>query len=466
MTNSSLKTNPPGQSADPVLSFLPGASAGAAFSGPAPVLPTDTRSPARIGLWALGLGFGGFLLWSALAPLDEGVPAQAVVSIDTKRKAVQHLMGGIVKQVHVKEGTTVKQGDPLVDLDDATIRANYETIRQHYLTLRATEGRLLAEQAGSSRIEIHPDLKKTETDPYVRQVIDNQTQLLATRRLAYEAEQRSFVESMQGYEASIEGSRGMLDTRRDQLNRLQDELNGVRDLVKEGYAPLNQQRQLERQLSETQGNIVDLQAGIQRNQRAIAELKARSNLRTQEFNKEVATHLAEIRSEVQADADKYKAVAADLDRTVIRAPVDGQVIGLAIQNAGAVVSPGQKLMDIVPQNETLLLEAHVAPNLIDKIQAGLPVDARFSAFANSPALVVHGKVDSISADLLSDPANNNRPYFLARVSVTPEGMKQLGNRQMQAGMPAEIIIKTGERSLLAYLVHPLIKRVAASMKEE
>ncbi|MBP9712935.1 MAG: HlyD family type I secretion periplasmic adaptor subunit [Sterolibacterium sp.] len=426
---------------------------------------TDTRRPARIGLWALGIGFGGFLLWAAIAPLDEGVPAQALVSIDTKRKPVQHLTGGITKQVHVKEGTYVKQGDILVELDDAVARANYESIRQHYLTLRATEGRLLAEQAGQTRINFHPDLKQAETDPYIRQTVDNQMQLLQSRQLARQAEMAGLNESIEGQEASIQGAKGVLESRRSQLTFLQEELNGVRDLVKDGYAPRNQQLQLERQNAETRGAIADLQAGLLRSQRAIAELKARGLQRTQEYRKEVDSQLADIRREVQADADKYKATAADLARTVIRAPVEGQVVGLVIQHSGAIVAPGQKLMDIVPQNEALLLEAHVPPNLIDRLQPGLLVDTRFSAFANSPALVVQGKLDSISADLLSDPVTGH-PYFLARVSITPEGMKELGKRQMQAGMPAEVVIKTGERSLLTYLLHPLIKRVSASMKEE
>jgi protease secretion system membrane fusion protein len=133
---------------------------------------------------------------------------------------------------------------------------------------------------------------------------------------------------------------------------------------------------------------------------------------------------------------------------------------------GAVLQPGQKLLDVVPDNQSLLLEAHIPPHLIDKIQTGLPTDIRFNTFAHSPQLVVQGKVLSVSGDLLADPANPQFSYFLARVQVTPDGMKTLGTRQMQPGMPAEIVIKTGERSMLTYLLHPLTKRMAASLKEE
>jgi len=430
------------------------------------VLPTDTGRPIRIGLWALGIGFGGFLLWAGLAPLDEGVPTPGVVSIDTKRKAVQHQSGGIVKQVFVKEGQVVKSGDPLLRLDDAVAQANFESIRQHYLTLRAMEGRLLAEQANQTKMVLHPDLLQASSDPYIKQTIDNQQQLLQSRRLSLQAETQAIQESIQGQDASIRGYEGMLSARKSQQGFLQEDLTGMRDLVKEGYAPRSKQLELERMAAESTGSIADLQGNIQRSRSAIAELKMRAIQRTQEYHKEVDTQLSDVRREVQADAEKFKASSEELTRMVIRAPSEGQVVGLAVQTVGGVISPGQKLMDIVPANETLLLEAKVPPHLIDRLHAGLPTDVRFSGFAHSPSLVVEGRVESISSDLIYEPQNPNIAYYLARISITPAGIKELGNRQLQAGMSAEVVIKTGERSMLTYLLHPLLKRVAASMKEE
>lgn len=427
------------------------------------ILPTDTSQPARVGLWVLGLGFGGFLLWAGMAPLDEGVPTQGMVTIETKRKAVQHLSGGIVKQVWVKEGQSVKQGDPLLSIDDAVSLANYESVRQHYLTLRAMEGRLAAEQSGQGKISFHPDLLQAESDPYIRQTMNNQVQLFQSRRMALQADMDAIKESIQGQEASIQGAEGVLKARNSQLEFVQEELKGVRDLVKEGYAPRNKQLELERMAAEAMGSIADLQGNILRGRRAIGEMKLRAIQRTQEYRKEVDTQLADVRREVQADADKYKAASQELGRTVMRAPTEGQVVGLAVQTVGAVIGPGQKLMDIVPRNEALLLEARVPPHLIDKVQAGLEVDVRFSSFAHTPALVVQGKLESVSSDLIIEPQT---AYYLARISITPEGMKELGNRQMQAGMPAEVVIKTGERTVLTYLLHPLLKRMASSMKEE
>ena len=152
-------------------------------------------------------------------------------------------------------------------------------------------------------------------------------------------------------------------------------------------------------------------------------------------------------------------------RVEIKSPASGQVVGLAVQTVGAVVSPGQKLMDIVPEGELLLLESKVPPHLIDRVHAGLPVDVRFAAFAHSPQLVVDGQLVSVSGDLLTEP-QTNVTYYLARVELTPEGLRKLGTRSLQPGMPVEVVLHTGERSLLTYLLHPLTKRLAASMKEE
>lgn len=429
-------------------------------------LPTDTRAPARLGFWVLGVGFGGFLLWAAFAPLNEGVPTSGMVTIDTKRKAVQHIAGGIIKAVHVGEGQFVRAGDPLIDLDAAATQANFESARLRYYTLQAMEDRLTAEQMGQKEIIFHPDIVTArQKDPLVDNMLKNQEGLFLSRRKSLEAEISAVEESIRGQAASITGYNGLLEARRAQLGFLKEESVGLRDLVEEGYAPKNDLLALERSKAEAMGSIADLQGNIERAQRATAEMRLKITQRQQDFHKEVDTQLADVRSQAQAEQERFEALKADLGRTVIRAPAEGQVVGLAAQTVGGVIAPGQKIMDIVPQNETLLLETHVPPHLIDRVQPGRETDVRFSAFAHSPQLVVPGKVESISADLLTDEKTGTS-YYLARVSVTEEGMKILGNRQMYPGMPAEVIIITGERSMLVYLLRPLLKRIAVSMKEE
>lgn len=363
-------------------------------------------NPIRIGFIVLILGFGGFLLWAAFAPLDEGVPCSGTISIATKSKVVQHLGGGRITQVHVTEGEMVKEGDVLISLDNLTAKARYEDVHQHYLGVRAAESRLFAEQSGAGSIAFHGDLLNDPNSALVQRLIQNERQLFESRRRI--------------------------------VMLLQEQLAGIKGLVREGYAPLNQQRDFEIRL---------------------AEIKA-----------QMQTEMAQVQREVQADKEKSDALADELAMTEIRSPVSGQVVGLKVQTVGGVIQPGETLMDIVPLDETLLLDVKIAPHLIDRVKTGLIADVRFSSFAHTPQLVVQGKVESISKDLINDPRVNpaqpGASYYLGRISITPEGLKELGKRQLQPGMPVQAVIKTGERSFLTYLIDPLMKRIAVSMKEE
>lgn len=366
----------------------------------------NTSSPIRLGIIVLVVGFGGFLLWAGFAPLDEGVPCQGAVSIATKSKVVQHLQGGMVKTVYVREGQMVKAGDTLISLEGQTTKARYEDVHQHYLGMRAAESRLLAEQRGASRITFHPDLLN---DP--------------NRQLA---------------ESLMKSEKDLFASRRNIVYLLRQQLDGLRTLVREGYAPLNQQRDLEIKLAEIRSNM--------------------------------GNELAQVQREVQADEEKSIALGEELARTEIRAPVSGQVVDLQVQTVGAVVQPGQKIMDIVPLNESLLVEVKVPPHLIDRVHSGLIADVRFASFAKTPQLVVCGKVESVSKDLLTEqrvsPSQPGASYYLALISITPEGIRKLGHRQLQPGMPVQVVIKTGEQSFLSYLFSPLMKRMSSAMTEE
>ncbi|MDD5478452.1 HlyD family type I secretion periplasmic adaptor subunit [Rhodoferax sp.] len=428
-------------------------------------LTAHTGRSARIGLWALGLGFGGFLLWAGLAPLDEGVPSQGMISIDTKRKTVQHLTGGLVKEILVGEGELVKEGQLLVRLDEAVARANFEAARQRYVGLRAMESRLQAEQRGLKKISFHPDVIQAANDPQIREVLFTQEQLFNSRSAALQADLQSTQESIQGQQGLIQAYESMLANRKSQQALLAEELANTRSLVKEGYAPRNRQLELERMNAESSASIAELMGNTIRAKRAVAELQQRAIARQQEYRKEVETQLADVGRELPGDAEKLRAAKDDFSRIDIKSPATGQVVGLAFQTVGGVIGPGQKLMDIVPQDQALLIEARVAPHLIDRVNNGMLVDVRFSSFAHTPQLVVQGKVVSVSGDVLVDP-QTGVGYYLARVGVTAEGYKQLGKRQLQPGMPVEVVFLTGERSMLTYLLSPLTKRLAASMKEE
>jgi len=430
----------------------------------------NNKAPSRLGMLFLLFGLAGFLLWAGFAPLDEGVPTEGIVNVESNHKVVQHLSGGIVKTLAVKEGQEVKVGDVLLILDDSAIKAKYEEVKQHYMGLRAQESRLIAEKAGAKTIQFHDDLIKNKDDFYVQKHMLNQSQLLQARQNVLSAEIMAIQESIQGQKALIDGDQGVLNSYQSQLLLLKEQLNGIKALVQQGYAPRNQQNDLEQKIAQNIGQIANTQASKLRSKRAILELNQRMMIRQQTEKKEIDTEMAQVNLAVQSEAERFKALAEELNRISIISPASGQVIGLQVHTVGAVIQPGQKIMDIIPMGEPLILDAKIPPNLIDKVHAGQDADVRFSTFANSPQLLVDGKVKNISKDLLveasTNPAHANESYYLAKVSITSSGMKMLGKRKLQPGMPVQVVIKTGERTLLTYLLHPLTKRIAASMKEE
>lgn len=427
---------------------------------------TDTKGPIRMGFWVLVVGFGLFMAWAAWAPLDEGVSAPATVTVATRRHTIQHVQGGVIQKVFVKEGDEVKPGDVLLTLDDATPRAINEAIQQNYLAQRALESRLMSEASHSSSIVFHPDLLNS-TGPFAAQHMAVQQQLFNARRAGLAAELAASEQAIAGLESQISGSRRLLESRRAQLALHAKQTASVQALAEEGFAPRNQALQLEQAQGDLRNSMTEMETTIQRAQASILETRQRMAQRQQDFAKETSVQLADVRREVQANQERLAAAAGDLGRTQIKAPVAGQVIGLTLSGTGGIVSPGQRLLDILPRGQTLLLDVRVPPHVIDRVKQGDVVEVRFSSFANSPQLVADGQVASLAGDAITETTpTGTQSFYIARVALTPAGLKALGNRTVQPGMTAEVLIKTGERSLLTYILHPLTKRMASSMTEE
>ena len=292
-----------------------------------------------------------------------------------------------------------------------------------------------------------------------------QEQLFSSRRAALRADLQVIEEGVRGQDEQFRAYASMAESRRAQLALLKDELKATEDLVKAGFLPRARARDMERSVSEAQAQIQEQSGNMARARQAISEFKVRAVARQQEYRKEIETQMAETSKGVQAGSERFSAAQGDLDRTIIRAPASGQVVGLQMQTVGGVVTPGQKLADIAPAGAPLLLEAMVKPQLIDRLQPGLMADVRFQAFASTPQLVVESQLVSVSGDLIIDPQHNNEAHYLALLKITDKGMQTLGSRVLQPGMPAEVIVKTGEQTLLNYLLGPFLKRLASSMKE-
>ena len=430
-------------------------------------LQTDTRPTIFLGLVTILLGFGSFLLWAAYAPLDEGVPSQAMVTIDTKRKTIQHLTGGNIAHVAVREGQYVKTGDLLVELSVGSTRANYESVLQNYMAQRAAESRLAAELQNESVIKFHSDLIAASSDPLVKQHIDTQTQIFEARKNAFRSEMKAIEELILGKEAELVGIKQQQENRKIQSSKQAERLKSFGDLAKDGFVARSQILQLEEEKAELSSVLAELESTRIRTENTINELKSRKSQRQQEFLKDSGLQLADVKREVLAGRERLNALKDELARVNITAPVDGQVVGLTLSSAGGIVSPGQRIMDIVPIDEAVLLETKLPVNVTDRIRVGDSVAVRFSTFAHSPQLVVDGVLLSVSGDVVTESTNlGNVSFYLGRVQLTKEGVRQLGNRSLKPGMAAEVLIKTGERSLLTYLMGPLSKRISAAMREE
>ena len=429
----------------------------------------NTQKPIRLGAAVLVVGFGAFLLWAGFAPLDQGVPASGTVAIETRKKTIQHSTGGVVKDVLVKEGQWVKEGEVVMEVSDTQARANNETIRQAYLSQRAVEARLEAELQNSSSIHFGSDMTGNKSDPFVQQLMLTQQNLFAARRASFVAEVSALEQSIQALKDQLWGVDQSLTNRLVQIQLQEKHLKSIKTLAEEGYAPKNQVLQMEQTQTELKTALSDLKSNQARLSRSIEESQFRMAQRKQDYLKDAMGQLAEVKKEVQAGKERLTATNEELARTQIKSPVEGQVVGMSISATGGVVMAGQKLMDVVPKSEALLIDAKVLPHIIDKVHTGMDVSVRFNTFANTPQLVVPGKLMALSSDVISDPNAGMAgvsSYYLGRVEITPEGLKILGSRVLQPGMPTEVLFKVGERTLLNYIMYPLTKRIAASLKEE
>ena len=375
----------------------------------APEMNTDETRHVRMGWWIVIVGVGGFMLWASLAPLDKGVPLSGTVAVASSRKVIQHPTGGIIEEILVKEGNTVKAGQILITMNATQSKALAEISRVQYFTARAVEARLPAERDGAGSIRYPTDLEDARHDPRVMANINLQNQLFVSRRNAIQGE----------------------------LRILKEQLDSLRELADEGYVARNRMLDIERLYFQQK----------------------------QTYQKEVGTQLAEAQKEAEALRTRLVSQDFDLANVEVRAPVDGTVVGLSVFTLGGVIGPGSKLMEIVPSEDALVVEGQVPVHLIDKVHPDLKVELIFSAFNQNLTPHIPGIVTHVSADRLIDEVSR-LPYYQVKAKVAPEGMKMVANLQVRPGMPVELFVKTGERTLLNYLLKPILDHIKMSMTEE
>ncbi|UGQ45471.1 HlyD family type I secretion periplasmic adaptor subunit [Massilia endophytica] len=428
---------------------------------------TDARAYARVGWIVVLVGVLGFIIWASFAPLDKGVPMPGFVAKEGNRKQVQHLGGGTIEDILVHDGDVVKKGQVLVRMNSVVAKSQAETTRAQYITARLQEARLLAERDGLKSISFPAALESYKDDPRVITGFALQQQLFSSRRLSLESEQAAVAENIEGLKLQVKGLEESRESKKAQQSILKEQLENMRDLAKEGYIARSRLLDVERTYAQVNGAISEDIGNIGRSKRQIIELGLRRAQRLQDFQKEVRTQLSDTQREAEALASKIAAQDYELANSEVRSPADGVVVGSTVFTRGGVVGAGARMMDIVPANDPLVVEGQLPVNLIDRVHVGLPVELIFSAFNTNRTPHIPGIVTQVSADRTVDERTGNA-FYKVRAKVSDEGRKVITAKKLeiQPGMPVEMQVKTGERTLMSYLLKPVFDRARSALSEE
>lgn len=433
---------------------------------PSPERAASLKGPLLAGVLVILLFFGGFGAWAALVPLAGAAVAPAVVAPEGSRRTVQHLEGGIVREIRVRDGSTVEAGEVLVVLDDAQTRETYAAARARLAATLAREHRLAAEQEGLPAVRFPEELLALAAeDPLVERLVRAEGESLAVRRRSL-ADRVAVLESkIAQAETELAAHAGNLESAERQLALIDEEIATVQDLVRKGLDRKPRLLALQRARADLEGERTQSLSGAARTRELIAATRAELAALGSGHAEEVATGLAEARAEANELRAQVRAARERLERTVIRAPVAGTVVELQLRTIGGVLKPGERVLDIVPRDEPLVLEAQVAPSDIDVVHPGLAADVHLVAYRSRHLPRIRGEVRKVSADRLTDP-KTGQPYYTAQIVVDKAALAAVAPEvQLTPGMPAEALILTGERTLVDYLVEPIELTFRRALRE-
>ncbi|MEZ5644375.1 MAG: HlyD family type I secretion periplasmic adaptor subunit [Burkholderiaceae bacterium] len=416
----------------------------------------------QAGWWLMAAGFGTFVAWSALAPLDQGVPLTGNLIIAGHQKTVQHQTGGTVEAILVREGETVHAGQVLVRMNSIQARANADITRLQLQAAQAALARLRTERTG------HPGPSQPGRESRLAPdaiASDVQIQLQQARRMSLQSELEGLDENIEGLLAVSQGLELTRQSRERQLGLINEQLTSVRDLTRDGFYPRTRLLETEREQAQIAANLAEDNANLERNRRQIAELHKRKQQRQQEFQKEVGTQLADVQKEVRTLETRLQSLEHEVANGEIRSPADGIVTQLSVFTEGGVIAGGQRLMDIVPTAEPLIIEGQIPVNAIDSVHPSLPVEVSLPAYNQNTTPRIHGTVTRVSPDTMVDETTGHA-YYRMEAAATPEGAAMLQRLQARPGMPVEIFVRTGERTLINYLLRPLRDKYRGALTEE
>lgn len=438
-------------------------------SGLDPAVERRERRLRRAGIGSVLALFTGLGLWSVLAPLDSAALGPGVVVLENYRVEVDHLEGGIVREVRARDGQVVQEGDVLLTLQDVQARAQLEQVRGQWLVALAREARLAAQRDNAARVTYPPALLAYRQDPRAAEAMRVQDQTFGVRRRALQSEITLYERQVAQLREKALGLKEQRAMRERLVTSFEKERADFEALAAEGYAERQRVREMERNLALNDGQRSSLSSDIAATEVEISASLVKILQAEQTFQREVAKELAEVQAELFMLAEKLRGLDDMVSRTVVTAPQAGVVHALSVHAPGEVIKPGAHLLDIVPGNERLVVEAKLSPQDVDQVRVGQMADVRFTAFRQRDMPKVEGKLVRLSADrMIEESGGIKQPYYLARIEITPEGVRQLARLKLDllAGMPADVLVKTGERTFWHYLTAPLSDMVSRSMKED
>jgi HlyD family type I secretion membrane fusion protein len=427
-------------------------------------LPIEIDRHVVAGLLVVFIGFAALLAWAALAPLAGAVVAPGQLVPEGNLKTIQHLEGGVIREIRVKEGDVVKAGDLLIQLDSVATRSRAQGLQLQVDSLRATEARLAAEERMLGKVTFPESLLARETDPGVADLLRNQREIFRSRSEAMRMQVVSLQGEITQLKEQIRGLEAQYTSSTAQLASIKEELRGLRRLFKEGFGWESRIRAFEREGEKLQGDAAKASADKAAALARIQQIRAEIAKTEQEFLQRTGEQRQDTMRQLHEAEQQLLPASDGLKRLDIVAPYPGRVLNLKKHAVSGVIAPGEAVMDIVPVDERLTADVRIAPQDIDQVQAGQKAEVLFPTLNMRQTPVLTGEVEVVSADRLIDAATN-QPYYLARVRVTEADPKRLAAVALKPGLPVEVHVQTGSRTALSYLLKPITDSIKRGMTE-
>jgi HlyD family secretion protein len=416
------------------------------------------------GLAVAGLFVGGLGVWAATVPLAGAVVSSGFVVVDTNVKTVQHPTGGVIGEIRVRDGARVREGDLLIRLDETVTRANLQVVVKQLNELLSRQSRLEAERDGAAELSIPAELAARAEDPEVRRSLEGERTLFQARRTAREGQRLQLKQRIDQVREEIVGLTAQETARRRQVALIERELVDIRDLFARNLVPRTRLVELEREAARLAGDVGQFVSERARAEGRITESELQILQIDQELRREVSTELREVQTKFGELVERRVAAEDVLKRIDIRAPQTGTVHQLSYHTVGGVIPTGQPIMQIVPGDDVLVIEIRVAPQDIDKVAVGQAAFIRFTSFPQGTTPELAGSITRVSADVVREQQTNSI-YFTARVAVGEGELAKLGANRIVPGMPAEVFVRTGDRTALAYLMKPISDQINRAFRE-